>query len=137
MKLMDRDGAAEWQLADPEKLRAERERSAREAADKAAEKVANKLATKCADLDKELNAAIPPAQLFQQPKFAGQYSEFDEKGKPAKDASGEPLSKAAGKNVSYPEQIAPHPRTRSHPAYHIRMHVPTPPPPPSPSLSSS
>jgi cysteinyl-tRNA synthetase len=104
VKLEDTEGAAataSWKRADPEALMEEIRRRSLAAAE-AAERDAEAAAGKAAEADaKTALIAIAPERLFiDSPKYAGQFSEFDESGMPTLTSEGEAVSKKMGKKLA-------------------------------------
>jgi cysteinyl-tRNA synthetase len=101
IRLEDRPGGAVWRRDDPAEMRAEIEAKAAAAAEASAVKLARKMEAKRVEIAKEREAAVPPSQLFLQPKHAVKFSasEMDAEGRPTLGADGQPLSKAAKKDV--------------------------------------
>ena len=101
IRLEDRPDGAVWRRDDPAEMRRELEAKAAAALEAAASKLARKLEGKRAEIIKEREAAVPPAELFLQPKYAAKYSpnERDADGKPTLTVDGELLTKSAKKDV--------------------------------------
>eukprot|EP00962_Isochrysis_galbana_P040622 scaffold14749_cov126-Isochrysis_galbana.AAC.1 len=112
IRLEDRPDGAVWRRDDPAEMRAEIEAKAAAAAEAAASKLARKMEAKRAEIAKEREAAVPPSELFLQPRHAAKFSPsaLDAEGKPTLGGDGEPLSKAAKKEVDklYARQAKEH-----------------------------
>jgi cysteinyl-tRNA synthetase len=112
IRLEDRQDGAVWRRDDPAEMRAEIEAKAAAAAEAAAAKLARKMEAKRAEITKEKEAAVPPSELFLQPRHADRFcaTALDPEGRPTLGADKEPLSKAAKKDVEklYARQFKEH-----------------------------
>nr|CAG4707670.1 unnamed protein product [Naegleria fowleri] len=99
IKLEDKKDTITWKLVDKEELMREREEKLekeKQAKKDAVSKAQSALATAEEEYQKSL---IAPQDLFKTGEYASKYSEYDDKGIPTKDASGQEITKRAKKNL--------------------------------------
>eukprot|EP00746_Dinoflagellata_sp_MGD_P136847 gnl/MRDRNA2_/MRDRNA2_70704_c0_seq1.p1 gnl/MRDRNA2_/MRDRNA2_70704_c0~~gnl/MRDRNA2_/MRDRNA2_70704_c0_seq1.p1 ORF type:complete len:940 (-),score=174.31 gnl/MRDRNA2_/MRDRNA2_70704_c0_seq1:222-3041(-) len=98
VRLEDRaSNASVWKLEDAETLRRELQAAKAQQLEREIEKVTKRLDNKKRELDKWLDANVPPEKLFIEGKTGKRFTKFDESGFPTHGEDGEELTKSARK----------------------------------------